>query len=47
MIEVLIGNGDLKTLFIEHLGWDHARGTEYVDLHGEVVEVHRSEGNRG
>lgn len=47
MIESLIGNGDLKTLFIERLGWDHARGTEIVEVEGEKVEVRRVAHKRG
>ena len=47
MIERLMDNGDFKTLFIEHLGWDHARGTEVIKVDAESVAVQRIAHKRG
>jgi RNA polymerase sigma factor (sigma-70 family) len=47
MSEALISHGALKTLFIERLGWDHARGTERVVVAGRTVEVQRIAHKRG
>jgi len=39
--------GSLRELFIEHLGWDHARGTETIEIDGNTIELERVAQKRG
>lgn len=47
MIDALLRSGDLKTLFIERLGWDYAHGTETIEVEGLTVDVQRIAHKRG
>jgi len=47
MLEQCLQDGDFRTLFIEHLGWDLAHGSETVAFQGETAELHRVAHKRG
>lgn len=46
-IETHLQNGSLRALFIEHLGWDHARGEVSVQVGGEQFALERIAQKRG
>lgn len=47
MIDNYLHIGALKELFIEHLGWDHARGIETIEAEGELLQLDRVAQKRG
>lgn len=47
MIEKRLSQGELKALFIEHLGWDRAEGVETLELADRRVTLRRIAQKRG